>query len=153
MDEPAGHKPAPEIPSAQNQKARLHGRHEHLLPELMLDVSREIGLDATLNFAKQFGGKAMTLSRHKGTKAHTILASAIGESAARKVAIRSHGVAITIPFCKSFLRAIRNDAIRSEFDHLTQVEKLSARTAVDKLAEKHAPIHGRSIWRLLNEAS
>lgn len=126
-------------------------RYEHLLPKLMLDIREEIGLAATLTFAKQFGGKTMKLSRHTGTKAHTLLSSGIGESAAHKIAVHNHGVAITIPLCTSFLRAVRNDAIRSDFDHLTQFEKLSARMAVERLAEKYAPIHGRSIWRLLKE--
>lgn len=124
--------------------------YDALIPEFMREIIKAIGVTAALKVVEKHGGKELMIYKTRGSRTQCDLAEHVGEEAAYRLAQFALNDRMTIPACSKLFKALRNDSIRGQFDHLTQVEKLSSKAAVRRLVDANAPIHERSIWRILS---
>lgn len=117
------------------------------LPRNARLLANLFGLESTLAIVQHYGGRSIWPA--KGGAAYAELAEKIGESAAAKF-VRHFREEVFIPRCDEAIRAVEREAIRTEFDRLTQGD-LSARQAVAQLAGRPPFFYtDRHVWRILS---
>ncbi|TJZ73880.1 Mor transcription activator family protein [Chitiniphilus eburneus] len=120
------------------------------LPDTVQEIAVVVGLPAALKMVRQYGGTSLHIPQGKhrlGKSRYEELAQLIGADEIQRLAEHFRGCdAIYIPRCAKILRAMRDEAIRSEFDEYTREE--SANRAVTKLARDH-DLCERRVWEIL----
>ncbi|OON62303.1 hypothetical protein B0920_02155 [Massilia sp. KIM] len=120
------------------------------LPGSVQKLIALIGLPLTLRMVEVFGGTTLYLYRSEACVQK--LSSVVGAEAAQKIISFFGNTPVTIATCKNALVTLRNRDILARFDHLTMVEKLSARASVLQIVKDYTPpIHERTIWRVLKK--
>ncbi len=120
------------------------------LPKSVRLIAQVIGLPATLALVEHYAGQRLTPP--KSGPEYAALAEVIGEAAADKLAAHFRRGQVDIPKCEDAIRAVVHNALRDDFDALTQgAERLSARRAVTELVRRYGYVD-RHIWRLLKQS-
>jgi len=120
------------------------------LPRTARDLVELIGIRATLDLVKHYGGRQMQIAkgkRAKGAVQHQELAERIGAVAVRKLSERYGADVLTVPLCTRALLAARDAELQARFDELTGGGR-SARAAVAIIVGE-ARIHETTVWRAL----
>lgn len=105
------------------------------LPKTALDLVEVIGIDATIDLVKMFGGDDLKVPEVANglSRMWAILLETLGPDAAAKLVSRYSGNTIYIPFCASALRVFRDrEIIRrynqgEPFDTLRREHKITRR--------------------------
>lgn len=95
-------------------------REEHItqLPKTARELVEVIGLDATIDLVKMFGGDEITVPGLVDGEARMwdLLVECIGREAAVKLVQRYRENRIYVPMCQAALRMLRNQEIISAYD-------------------------------------
>ncbi|GAA5787298.1 Mor transcription activator family protein [Chitiniphilus shinanonensis] len=120
------------------------------LPDTVQEIAVVVGLPNAMKMVKQYGGTSLHIPQGKhrlGRSRYDELAALIGGEEIQRLADHFRGCdAVYIPRCARILRAVRDEAIRREFDEYTREE--SANRAVTKLARDH-DLCERRVWEIL----
>lgn len=89
-----------------------------MLPKTARDLVEVIGLDATIDLVKMFGGDEITVPGlvDGESRMWDVLVECIGREAAVKLVARYRENRIYVPMCQAALRALRNQEIIAAFD-------------------------------------
>lgn len=136
------------------QHLLISDAHE-LLPESVRDIINIIGVNATLELVKEFGGRTWRFSRgYRGPGAIRAarMAEVVGQVESDRLIETLGKIAapVYIPACSAALRALRNTEIIQRFDTMTGAHDppYSANEAVFELAGQYK-MCDRQIWRVL----
>jgi len=124
-----------------------------LLPNAIQQILDSIGVVATLQLVKVFGGGTFRVPLRRsqaGEVQFQSLAREIGDEAAMKMVDLYGNRELYIALCDEALRELRNRQIRADFDRLTQKEGHGAMRAVAALAPLYRK-SDRMIWMILKE--
>ncbi|MBC3872408.1 Mor transcription activator family protein [Undibacterium flavidum] len=128
--------------------------YREYMPKQAKDICDVIGILPTIALVKQYGGQSIYVASRSDAPSCIKLAECIGEEAVNLLSRYVAGGYLSIPICTKVLRAKRNDELRTEFDRLTMLEKMSSREAVKTLIRFfEQPIHERQIWRILKSTN
>lgn len=138
-----------------------------MTPETLLDLSalpqfprtaaelvRIAGRHAAARLIGAWGGRGFpvplyTRRQPQAERRFAQLAAVVGEAAARRIVAHWGGQRLDIPNCQEALTARRHDALRAQYDHLTQAQGYSHPEAVWEIGLTHAPITDRTIEKAL----
>ncbi|KDN12583.1 hypothetical protein [Snodgrassella communis] len=122
---------------------------KHLLPPIMHEIMDIIGLEATKALVDAIGGTSFRFSAGvKDCPRYRILCEAIGVEKTTKLLERFRNSDEYIPRCAQALRVLTYDKFKSDFEHLTQLEKKSARMALLQLCPLYK-ITERTGWKIV----
>ena len=76
----------------------------------------------------------------------------IGQESAVKLRHYFQAEEVYIPRCEVALRSLRNERLKADFDHITQTEKKSGRTAMLELCPKYK-LCDRQAWEIIYASS
>ena len=120
------------------------------LPDTAFDLSKLIGLSATLALVDEFGGTTFGVPIDRNGKAGTLfqrIVNATSEEAAASISKVYGGDRLYIPMCTKTRQVLRNLEIIREFD--AQTLEISAKKAVSALARRYF-LSDRAIENILN---
>lgn len=121
-----------------------------LLPESMLGMASVAGFAAVHALVSRCGGTILRIGKNDsaiGRLLHQELAAIVGETAADRIETAYGGnCRMQIPRCKKAMNAVRNNAIRRDFDRHTS--QMSGVKAVNKIALEYG-IGSRAVWQIL----
>ncbi len=124
----------------------------HLLPASVTALITVAGFEAAFVLVKHLGGTVMPVGQNKtkqGKVLHAVLSEYVGEAAAEKIETAYAGqYKIQIPKCYDVMLAIRNRAIRRDFDHYTREGRMSSNLAINNLALDYN-LAARRVWDIL----
>lgn len=89
-----------------------------LLPKTARELVDAIGLEATIDLVKMFGGDELTMPGLVDGESRTweLLVECIGREAAARLVERFRGTTVYVPMCRAALRAERNREIIASYD-------------------------------------
>lgn len=113
------------------------------LPATARELVEVIGIDATIDLVKMFGGDDLKIPEvvNGASRMWEILVETVGPQAAEKLVQRYAGTPLYIPTCKRALLALRDRSIIQRFD---------AGEPFDKLRREHK-ITRRHLYRILKK--
>ena len=116
-----------------------------MLPKTARDLVEVIGLDATIDLVKMFGGDELFIPEKidGDSRMWDLLVECIGSEASRKLVRRYRKDRIYVPMCQAALRALRNQEIIAAYD---------AGEAFDAIRRRHK-ISRSYLFRLLKRPS
>lgn len=123
----------------------------NLLPTLVQEIVRKIGVTAALKLVDKLGGSTFPVPMRKnaaGEARFQVLVESVGEAAATQLVEMLGGQEAYIPLCSTALRELRDRQIRADFDDITREH--SALHAVATLAVRYR-MSDRQVWRILNQ--
>ena len=123
-----------------------------LLPDSVLTIAQVAGFAAAYTLVTRLGGTVMPIGLNvtrQGKALHAFLAEYVGEDAAHRIEAAFGGEGrLQIPKCKDLMRAVRNRAIRRDFDEYTAKGRMSANLAVNNIALDY-DLAARQVWVIL----
>lgn len=119
---------------------------EAYLPQSVREIIPIIGLAATEQLVKAFGGVSFQFSR--AATYFDRLREVLGQENAVKLQQYMGTGEVYIPRCEAALRILRNQRLYADFCHLTQEEKLSGRMAILQLCPKYQ-VCDRTAWEVV----
>lgn len=122
-----------------------------LLPDTIRNMIPILGLVDTMTVVEKLGGSTWQVAEGKteeGRQKRAALAGLVGDEIESKLHQYYAGDNLYIAQCKALITKLRDAAIHQEFEFLIQKGKLSARSAVTCLAQKHR-LSDRWIWEIL----
>lgn len=113
------------------------------LPATARELVRMIGLDATIELVKMFGGDELAMPHKAGgtSRLWELLVEVIGGPAATRLVQETAGTRLYVPTCRDALLAERNREIARAYD---------AGEAFDALRRRYK-VSRRHLWRLLKK--
>ena len=125
---------------------------QDMLPQQVLEISRAIGMPATLVLVDKLGGTTWPVSKGKrqdGMQRYKRLQAVIGKDAADILAQEWGSVPLYIPRCAAALRRVRDLDINRQYVEGVRAGK-SGRSLVEGLAIEYQ-LSDRRIWEILNQ--
>lgn len=119
------------------------------LPASIKEIIEIIGFSSTEKLVNALGGSTFMFSQ--GASYYPKLKAVLGSDDAKKLrAYIQGGSQVYIPRCHIALKMARNQRFVTEFEQLTQVDKLSGRQAMIALCPKYN-ISDRTGWEIVRQ--
>lgn len=113
-----------------------------------------LGMEASAGLIAAWGGQEWPVpmviggATEAGRERYRRMVDTVGEDAARRMVEKFAGISLAIPNLKMVIWSHNKDAMRQEFDHLTNQGGLSSRAAVFELGVKYR-VCARTVEKLL----
>lgn len=130
----------------------------HLLPPSFASVVAIVGAEKGFLLYEKYRGTSFKIGQNKrkqGKVLHFMLAEVVGEDAATRLEAALQGQReLYIPKCDALAQALRNCAIREQFDALTTQKPypMLGNVAAKNLARQYS-LTERWIWEIVNRES
>lgn len=130
----------------------------HLLPPSFASVVTIVGAEKGFLLYEKYRGTSFKIGQNKrknGKVLHFMLAEVVGDDAATRLELALKGQReLYIPKCDALAKALRDCAIRQQFDELTtqKPHPMLGNLAAKNLARQYN-LSERWIWEIVNQAT
>lgn len=127
----------------------------HLLPPSFASIVAIVGAEKGFALVEKYRGTSFKIGqnrRKQGKVLHFMLAEVVGDECASQIEIALHGQReLYIPKCDALQKALRDCAIRQQFDELTTQKPypMLGNLAAKNLAQQYN-LSERWIWEIVN---
>ena len=128
----------------------------HLLPDSFIALITVVGAEDAFTLLRHYSGTTIPIGKNSskaGRLLHvTLLAVLCEESVTKLETAYANQRKLWIPKCDDALRELRDRFIRSQFNDLTQNNRMSSNLAVNNLAVQHR-LTDRHVWHILKQSN